>query len=110
MCLQVNIGHEESKGGFDPDQIRDLAPELSQFGNLRILGLMCIPPIEEDEQSVRHWFVLLRELQEEIAPAFGSGFNQLSMGMSSDYELAIEEGATVVRVGSAIFGGRDYGG
>lgn len=108
VYLQVNIGGEESKGGFDVGQIQELAAELSQLGNLRILGLMCIPPVEQDQQAARGWFVRLRELQEKIAPEFGPEFDQLSMGMSSDYELAIEEGATVVRVGSAIFGGRDY--
>lgn len=107
VFLQVNIGREDSKGGFDPDQMKDEAAKLSQLGSLRILGLMCIPPKVSDPEAARTWFVQMRELRQQLAPGFGPEFKQLSMGMSSDYEVAIEEGASVVRVGSAIFGGRE---
>ena len=106
VFLQVNIGREESKGGFDPDEIETLAPTLAGLSHLTILGLMCIPPAGPDAESARPWFVAMRELKERLAPGFNGDFTHLSMGMSGDYEVAIEEGATLVRVGSAIFGGR----
>lgn len=106
VFLQVNIGREGSKGGFDPEQIGCEVDALIALNQIDIQGLMCIPPIEPDEQAARKWFIRLRELQQVLTPHFGAGFSQLSMGMSGDYEVAIEEGATVVRVGSAIFGGR----
>ena len=106
VFLQVNIGREESKGGFDPDEIESLAPTLAGFAHLSILGLMCIPPAGPDPEAARPWFVEMRELKEKVTPDFASEFTHLSMGMSGDYEVAIEEGATLVRVGSAIFGGR----
>ena len=106
VFLQINIGREESKGGFDPDEIQDQVEVLSGLSHLTIRGLMCIPPAGPDAESARGWFVRMRGLQERIADGFGDEFNELSMGMSGDYEVAIEEGATLVRVGSAIFGGR----
>lgn len=109
VFLQVNIGREESKGGFDPQEIVGQRAQLVGLSNLRILGLMCIPPAGPDAESARDWFIQMRGLQDEISSDFTDDFRDLSMGMSSDYEVAVEEGATIVRVGSAIFGGRDYG-
>lgn len=106
VFLQVNIGREESKGGFDPDEIIEESSGLAGMEHLRVLGLMCIPPIGADAEAAREWFIRLRELQHQLAPRFGDDFTELSMGMSGDYEVAIEEGATMVRVGSAIFGSR----
>lgn len=106
VFFQVNIGREESKGGFDPDQIINEAEALVQLRHLHIQGLMCIPPHELDSQSAKNWFAKMRQLKERLEPIMGADFSQLSMGMSGDYEAAIEEGATVIRVGSAIFGGR----
>ncbi len=106
VFLQVNIGGEASKGGFEPEVLRQEIGKLCALDHLRILGLMCIPPEGPDAESARRWFVSLRELRDEIEAISGRQFSQLSMGMSGDYEVAIEEGATHVRVGSLIFGHR----
>jgi pyridoxal phosphate enzyme (YggS family) len=106
VFLQVNVGGEASKGGFEPAVLRQEIAKLCALDHLRILGLMCIPPAGPDAESVRRWFVSLRELRDEVQTISGRQFPQLSMGMSGDYEVAIEEGATHVRVGSLIFGHR----
>jgi len=106
VFLQVNIGHEASKGGFEPDVLGRELDSLLGMGNLRILGLMCIPPAGPDAESSRCWFTALRELRDGLVSGHGADLPGLSMGMSGDYEVAIEEGATHVRVGSAIFGER----
>lgn len=104
--LQVNVGGEASKGGFEPAVLRQEIGKLCSLKNLRIHGLMCIPPAGPDAESARRWFVSLRELRDELQTISGRQFPQLSMGMSGDYEVAIEEGATHVRIGSLIFGHR----
>ena len=106
IFLQVNVGGEASKGGFEPAVLRQEIGKLCAFEHLRIRGLMCIPPAEPDPESARRWFVSLRELRDELQTISGRQFPKLSMGMSGDYEVAIEEGATHVRVGSLIFGHR----
>jgi pyridoxal phosphate enzyme (YggS family) len=106
IFLQVNVGREASKGGFEPAVLRQEIGKLCALEHLRILGLMCIPPAGPDAESARRWFVSLRELRDELQTISGRQFPQLSMGMSGDYEVAIEEGATHVRVGSLIFGHR----
>jgi hypothetical protein len=106
IFLQVNIGGEASKGGFEPEVLRQEIGKLGALEHLRIRGLMCIPPSGPDAESARRWFVSLRELRDEIEAISSRQFPQLSMGMSGDYEVAIEEGATHVRVGSLIFGHR----
>jgi pyridoxal phosphate enzyme (YggS family) len=106
IFLQVNIGGEASKGGFEPEVLRQEIGKLGAFEHLRIRGLMCIPPAGPDAESARRWFVSLRDLRDELEAISGRQFPQLSMGMSGDYEVAIEEGATHVRVGSLIFGHR----
>ena len=106
VFLQVNVGGEASKGGFEPTMLREEIGKLCALEHLRILGLMCIPPVGPDAESARRWFVSLRELRDELQTISGRQFPQLSMGMSGDYEVAIEEGATHVRVGSLIFGHR----
>jgi hypothetical protein len=108
VFLQVNIGGESSKGGFDPAVLRAEMAELLTLGRLEILGLMCIPPAGSDAESARPWFIALRELRDALELEFSFKLPALSMGMSGDYEVAIEEGATHVRVGSAIFGKRSY--
>lgn len=105
--LQVNLGGEESKGGFSPEELEQGIEELTQFQHLRIRGLMCIPPFESEAAAARKWFIQLRELRDRIACRATGGLTDLSMGMSGDFEIAVEEGATWVRVGSAIFGRRD---
>jgi PLP dependent protein len=108
VFLQVNIGGEQSKGGFEPEILRAEIEELARLKRLEILGLMCIPPAGPDAESARPWFSALREMRNSLESEFGIGLPSLSMGMSGDYEVAIEEGATHVRVGSAIFGKRAY--
>ncbi|MEM1244754.1 MAG: YggS family pyridoxal phosphate-dependent enzyme [Acidobacteriota bacterium] len=104
--LEVNLGAEESKHGFLAEQIEDAARELSQLERLEVVGLMAIPPRAESEDEARGWFRQLRELLP--AAEFESQRPQLlSMGMSSDFEIAIEEGATHVRIGTSLFGARD---
>jgi pyridoxal phosphate enzyme (YggS family) len=97
VLLQVNIGREEQKSGADPDDAPELARDIAAIDGLSLVGLMAIPPF--DEESRPH-FRNLRELQQRI------GVAELSMGMSEDFEVAIEEGSTIVRVGRAIFGAR----
>ncbi|RYD22889.1 MAG: YggS family pyridoxal phosphate-dependent enzyme [Verrucomicrobiaceae bacterium] len=108
VFLQVNMGGELSKGGFEPDALRAGVEEIMRLKRLEIVGLMCIPPPGPDAESARPWFAALRELRDSLEKEAGAGLPALSMGMSGDYEVAIEEGATHVRVGSAIFGKRAY--
>lgn len=108
VFLQVNVGGEASKGGFEPAVLRAELDNLLALPRLEILGLMCIPPPGPDPESARPWFVALRDLRDELARDSGVPLPGLSMGMSGDFEVAIEEGATHVRVGSAIFGDRAY--
>lgn len=108
VFLQVNIGDEASKGGFSRDSLLADVDDLLALPRLSVEGLMCIPPATETPEEARLWFVALRELRDEITRRCGVHLPSLSMGMSSDFEVAIEEGATHVRVGSAIFGHRAY--
>lgn len=98
--VEVNLGGEASKGGAAPDGVGAVLDALSGLGHLRVRGLMAIPPVVERAEEARRWFRALRELGER------HGLKELSMGMSADFEVAIEEGATMVRVGTAIFGAR----
>lgn len=97
ILLQVNIGREEQKSGVDPNDVPALAAEVAAIDGVDLRGLMAIPPFDQD---VRPHFRALRELRQRI------GVAELSMGMSEDFEIAIEEGSTIVRVGRAIFGAR----
>jgi pyridoxal phosphate enzyme (YggS family) len=108
VLLQVDIGKEESKFGAAQDQIRELVETLSEFKGIRLDGLMTIPPFFEDTELVRPYFVKLREWKERLESEQPGclGRQHLSMGMSHDFEVAIQEGATIVRVGTAIFGPR----
>lgn len=108
VFFQVNVGGEASKGGFEPDELRAEMPRLLSLDRLEVMGLMCIPPAGPDAESARRWFVELRELRDSFQREFDVTLPSLSMGMSGDYEVAVEEGATHVRVGSAIFGKRSY--
>lgn len=108
VFLQVNIGGELTKGGFEPDELMASMEALLSLKRLEIVGLMCIPPAGPDAESARGWFVALRELRDALELRYSVKLPSLSMGMSGDYEVAIEEGATHVRVGSAIFGKRSY--
>jgi PLP dependent protein len=108
VFLQVNIGGEESKGGFEAEAIRREIGELLSLKRLEVAGLMCIPPPGPVAEDSRRWFVALRELRDGLERDTGVPLPALSMGMSGDFEVAIEEGATHVRVGSSIFGKRSY--
>ena len=108
-CLvQVNIGDETQKSGAAAVALRDLLGQARAFPNLQLDGLMAIPPFLDDPEAVRPYFRRLRELRDALAGDGLSGAD-LSMGMTGDFEVAIEEGATLVRIGTAIFGARGYG-
>ena len=105
VCLQVNVSGEASKSGCAPEEAVALAKAIAVLPNLRLRGLMCIPEPVEDVEAQRQPFRQLRELYEQLR-GDGLPLDTLSMGMSHDIETAIAEGATVVRVGTAIFGER----
>lgn len=107
ICLQVNVSGEASKSGVSPEDLPALAQVVATLPNLRLRGLMAIPEPAEDFESQRKPFALLRALQQQLA-AIGIITDTLSMGMSTDMAAAIAEGATIVRIGTAIFGKRDY--
>jgi pyridoxal phosphate enzyme (YggS family) len=100
VLVQVNVGEEPQKGGVHPEGLDDLLAGLTAFPNLDVRGLMCIPPGAETAEASRPWFKRLRALRD------AARLEHCSMGMSGDFEVAIEEGATMVRVGTAIFGPR----
>lgn len=106
VLIEVNLAAESSKHGFSPQALRDQLEALYGLDRLYIQGLMCIPPFDPDPERSRRHFVQLRELREELQVRGGAPLPELSMGMSHDFEAAAEEGATFVRVGSAIFGAR----
>ncbi len=107
ICLQVNVSGEASKSGVTPEELPALAQTVAMLPNLRLRGLMAIPEPADDHESQRKPFALLRELQQQLA-SIGVETDTLSMGMTADMPAAIAEGATVVRIGTAIFGKRDY--
>lgn len=106
ILLQVNIGDEEQKSGVDPDDLPALAEAVLALPRLRLLGLMCMPPIFDDGEASRPYFARLRELRDALSSRVGLPLPHLSMGMSHDVEVAVAEGATIVRVGTDIFGPR----
>ncbi|MEI6090537.1 MAG: YggS family pyridoxal phosphate-dependent enzyme [bacterium] len=106
--LQVNTSGEYSKSGEDPDQILDLAKEVMRHKNLNVKGLMSIGSFTEDEVISRNEFKILRDCLSLVNAKLGIDLKELSMGMTHDFHIAIEEGATMVRVGTAIFGNRLY--
>lgn len=108
IFLQVNQSGEESKGGFSMSELGQVVHEISALQHLDIVGLMTIPPAVEDPEDARQWFSEMRIFRDDITRQSGVVLPFLSMGMSGDFEVAIEEGATHVRVGSAIFGRRAY--
>lgn len=108
ILLEVNVGDEDSKFGFSPEALEREWKELSSLKHVEISGLMCIPPPVENPEDARPYFRRLRELKETLSGKGGAPLTELSMGMSHDFETAVEEGATLVRVGTAIFGGRSY--
>lgn len=105
VLLQVNVAGEPGKHGFAPEEVRDAARRIAGSPGVRVRGLMTIAPLADDPETVRPIFRRLRRLG-EVVRAEVPDADELSMGMSQDYEVAIEEGATLIRVGRAIFGGR----
>lgn len=106
VLIEVNVAGEATKFGFTPEKLRAQVEELLTLNRLTIEGLMCIPPPQPKPEMARRYFVTLRELRDRLEQEFRVGLPELSMGMSSDFPVAIEEGATLVRVGTAIFGER----
>jgi len=106
LLLEVNVAGEGSKIGVAPDSLRAEMETLLQLPRLNIEGLMTIPPLAPEVEASRKFFVALRELRDQLAARFQVDLPRLSMGMSDDFPVAIEEGATLVRVGTAIFGKR----
>jgi PLP dependent protein len=106
VLLEVNVAGEGSKFGFTPEKLREDLENLLALPRLSILGLMTIPPIAEEAEASRKYFVQLRELRDRLQTEFHVDLAQLSMGMTQDFAIAVEEGATLARVGTAIFGER----
>lgn len=106
VLLEVNVAGEGSKIGFAPDALRSQMEALLDFPRLTIEGLMTIPPLAPEAEVSRKYFVALREMRDQFVAEFKVPFAHLSMGMTGDFMVAIEEGATLVRVGTAIFGQR----
>jgi hypothetical protein len=112
VLVEVNIGRELSKSGVLPQELDSFIENLKSFENLKICGLMSIPPASTDKEKTRAYFAQIRKLFIDIAEKKSDNINMniLSMGMSSDFDIAIEEGSNLVRVGTLIFGKRIYGG
>lgn len=106
LLIEVHIGGEETKSGVTADELPALAARVAELKNVELRGLMTIPPYFDDPEQVRPYFRKLRELLDSLASHLAKPLPVLSMGMSRDFEIAIEEGATEVRVGTGLFGGR----
>ena len=106
VLLEVNVAGEGSKFGFAPDDLREQMEALLALSRLSIEGLMCIPPVAVESEDSRKFFVEVRELRDSLEKEFNMKLPQLSMGMTQDFPIGIQEGATLVRVGTAIFGER----
>ena len=108
ILLEVNIGRERSKGGVMPEELWPLLEQAGQKNHIRVRGLMAIPPADAEQAQTVRYFAAMRELLEKGRERY-AGLDILSMGMSQDYAAAIAQGATIVRIGTAIYGPRDYG-
>lgn len=110
ILLEINIGGEESKWGFCPEDAENVLTEISKLDGLKVKGLMTIPPICDNEEEIRKYFRKMYKLFIEIREKklYNVSMDILSMGMSDDFDIAIEEGANLVRVGTALFGKRNY--
>ena len=109
VLIQVDLGHEETKSGIDESELTHMVESFGPLKRLSLVGLMTLPPFFDDPEQSRPFFRRLRELRDQLAElgAFGDRAGELSMGMTHDFEVAIEEGATMVRIGTAIFGERN---
>ncbi len=106
VLIEVDTSGEESKGGIIPERLEIFLNELSNLSSIEVQGLMTMPPYFDNLEMARPYFIRLREIRNDLLPSFPK-LKELSMGMSGDFEVAIEEGATIIRVGSAIFGERN---
>lgn len=106
VLIEINVAEEPQKAGVVPEEASELLEHALGCDRLSVLGLMAIPPWEEDPDASRPWFQKLRQLRDRLQYEMGHPLPELSMGMSHDFEIAIAEGATMVRVGTAIFGPR----
>jgi PLP dependent protein len=106
VLMEVWVAEEDTKSGAAVEQLPELAENIAELPRLELAGLMCIPPFLEEAEQVRPYFRRLRELRADLEKKLGFALPVLSMGMSHDFEVAIEEGATEVRVGTALFGSR----
>ena len=106
--IEINLGDEQSKSGIGRDKVNELVESVSELAHLQVEGLMAVPPFKENPEEIRPYFRSLKELQVELQGRKipNGGFNELSMGMTHDYPIAVEEGATIVRIGTALFGPR----
>lgn len=109
VLIQVDLSSEPTKSGIAPDELPKLVKTINDSSRLKLAGLMVLPPFFEDNEQVRPYFRRLRELRDELQARghFGNERGELSMGMTHDFEIAIEEGATMLRIGTAIFGERE---
>ena len=110
ILLEVHVAEEETKSGWDIEALRSYIASgvLHSMSHVRVRGLMTIATNTEEESIIRHDFATIRSLYEELKPQFGEAFDTLSIGMSDDYPIALEYGSTMVRIGTAIFGQREY--
>lgn len=108
--LQINISHEESKHGIEEKDVIEFVKNLQQYKNISLIGLMGMAPYESDKEKTRPYFQRMKEIISDVnsKKIYGSELTELSMGMSNDFQISIEEGATMVRVGTSIFGDRTY--
>ncbi len=106
LLLQVNVANEVTKYGLAPDEVAAVLEAASTLVHVSVEGLMTVPPFDPDPEASRVHFAALRNLRDELAEQSGFPLQELSMGMSGDFEVAVEEGATLIRVGSALFGSR----
>jgi pyridoxal phosphate enzyme (YggS family) len=107
VLIEVKLSHEETKHGLPPEELPGFLAALQSFGSLQVRGLMTVPPWSEDPETARPYFQHLRRLRDENLAQYPM-LKELSMGMSNDFRVAIEEGSTTVRIGTAIFGKRNY--
>ncbi|MBI4394814.1 MAG: YggS family pyridoxal phosphate-dependent enzyme [Candidatus Omnitrophica bacterium] len=106
LLIQVNTSREETKHGFKPEEVETAVSEIIKCGHLNVRGLMTIGPLTEDQERIRESFCSLLQLRDRLKQNFDLDWHYLSMGMSSDFEIAVEEGANLLRIGTAVFGPR----
>ncbi len=109
VFIEINVAKEKTKAGIFPEDLKKFIEEVLKLNRIKIKGFMSLPPLYKKEtEETRPYFRKIKELFESFKPILGENFTELSMGTSRDYEIAIEEGATLVRIGEALFGKRNY--